>query len=115
MHRRNSEIYNHQQIRDTQLAGIDLHSKSDSAIIGYLYQKWVALGQEEWRWWWWWWWVLCRLLGACGGLWDTSAISSSGGGLLLWGAGCCYWVLWGGGGLGLQLVSRGWRPSGPGG
>lgn len=30
----NSEIYNHQQIRDTKLAGIDLHSRSDSAIVG---------------------------------------------------------------------------------
>lgn len=37
--RRNSEIYNHQQLRDTKLAGVDLHSKSDSAVIGYLYQK----------------------------------------------------------------------------
>lgn len=35
----NSEIYNHQEIRDTKLAGIDLHSKSDSSIVGYLYQK----------------------------------------------------------------------------
>ena len=36
---RNSEIYNHQKIRDTALAGVDIPSKSDSAIIGYLYQK----------------------------------------------------------------------------
>ena len=33
---RNSEIYNHQKIRDTALAGVDLHSKSDSAVPGYL-------------------------------------------------------------------------------
>lgn len=36
---RNSEIYNHQKIKDTALAGVDIPSKSDSAIIGYLYQK----------------------------------------------------------------------------
>ena len=35
----NSEIYNHQQLRDTKLAGVDLHSRSDSAVVGYLYQK----------------------------------------------------------------------------
>ena len=35
----NSEIYNHQALRDTKLAGVDLHSRSDSAIIGHLYQK----------------------------------------------------------------------------
>lgn len=36
---RNSEIYNHQQLREAKLAGVDLHSKSDSAVVGYLYQK----------------------------------------------------------------------------
>lgn len=36
---RNSEIYNHQALRDGPLAGVDLHSKSDSAVPGYLYQK----------------------------------------------------------------------------
>jgi asparagine synthase (glutamine-hydrolysing) len=35
----NSEIYNHQQLREAKLAGVDLHSKSDSAVVGYLYQK----------------------------------------------------------------------------
>ena len=35
----NSEIYNHQALRDTKLAGVDLHSRSDSAVVGYLYQK----------------------------------------------------------------------------
>ena len=35
----NSEIYNHQAIREGALAGVDLHSRSDSAIVGYLYQK----------------------------------------------------------------------------
>ena len=34
--RRNSEIYNHQAIRETQLSGIDNPSKSDSSIVGYL-------------------------------------------------------------------------------
>ena len=42
--RSNSEIYNHQQLRDSKLAGVDLHSKSDSAIVGYLYQKCVRRG-----------------------------------------------------------------------
>jgi asparagine synthase (glutamine-hydrolysing) len=37
--RRNSEIYNHQKIRDTALAGITIPSKSDSSVVGYLYQK----------------------------------------------------------------------------
>lgn len=37
--RRNSEIYNHEAIKATQLAGVEIPSKSDSAIIGYLYQK----------------------------------------------------------------------------
>jgi asparagine synthase (glutamine-hydrolysing) len=36
---RNSEIYNHQAIRDGALAGVAIPSKSDSAIVGYLYQK----------------------------------------------------------------------------
>jgi asparagine synthase (glutamine-hydrolysing) len=37
--RSNSEIYNHEAIKAAQLAGVDLHSKSDSAIIGHLYQR----------------------------------------------------------------------------
>jgi asparagine synthetase B (glutamine-hydrolysing) len=35
----NSEIYNHQALREGELAGVDLHSRSDSAVVGYLYQK----------------------------------------------------------------------------
>jgi len=35
----NSEIYNHAQIREKYLTGMDLHSGSDSAVVGYLYQK----------------------------------------------------------------------------
>jgi hypothetical protein len=35
----NSEIYNHEALRESKLAGVDLHSRSDSAIVGYLYQK----------------------------------------------------------------------------
>ncbi|KAI3438337.1 hypothetical protein D9Q98_000770 [Chlorella vulgaris] len=35
----NSEIYNHEALREQQLAGVDLHSRSDSAVVGYLYQK----------------------------------------------------------------------------
>lgn len=35
----NSEIYNHAEIREKYLAGVDLHSGSDSAVVGYLYQK----------------------------------------------------------------------------
>ena len=37
--RRNSEIYNHEALRESKLAGVDLHSRSDSAVVGYLYQK----------------------------------------------------------------------------
>lgn len=36
---RNSEIYNHEEIRNKQLAGVQNPSKSDSSIVGYLYQK----------------------------------------------------------------------------
>lgn len=36
---RNSEVYNHEKLRDTILSGIDLHSGSDSAVVGYMYQK----------------------------------------------------------------------------
>ena len=35
----NSEIYNHEAIRANELAGVENHSKSDSSIIGHLYQK----------------------------------------------------------------------------
>lgn len=35
----NSEIYNHGQIREEYLPGVDLHSDSDSAVVGYLCQK----------------------------------------------------------------------------
>ncbi|CAD7705317.1 unnamed protein product [Ostreobium quekettii] len=35
----NSEIYNHAQIREEHLAGVDLHSGSDSAVVGHLYRK----------------------------------------------------------------------------
>lgn len=39
MDRSNSEIYNHEVLRATKLADVDLHSRSDSAVVGYLYQK----------------------------------------------------------------------------
>lgn len=35
----NSEIYNHEHIRKTLLAGVDLRSGSDSAVVGHLYKK----------------------------------------------------------------------------
>lgn len=35
----NSEIYNHQYLRDNYLSGMDIRSKSDSVVPGYLYQK----------------------------------------------------------------------------
>ena len=35
----NSEIYNHQALRDGPLAGVDIPSRSDSSIVGYLYQQ----------------------------------------------------------------------------
>lgn len=35
----NSELYNHEELKAAKLAGVDLHSKSDSAVVGYLYQK----------------------------------------------------------------------------
>lgn len=36
---RNSEIYNHQKIREAKLGDVHIPSKSDSAIVGYLYHK----------------------------------------------------------------------------
>eukprot|EP00889_Picochlorum_renovo_P006194 jgi/Picre1/33224/NNA_008549.t1 len=35
----NCEIYNHEEIRSAKLASIDNPSKSDSSIVGYLYEK----------------------------------------------------------------------------
>lgn len=35
----NSEIYNHEAIRSTQLADVQIPSGSDSAVLGYLYNK----------------------------------------------------------------------------
>lgn len=35
----NSEIYNHEALREHELEGVDLHSRSDSAVVGYLYQR----------------------------------------------------------------------------
>lgn len=36
---RNSEIYNHEEVRAAQLAGCKIKTTSDSAIVGYMYQK----------------------------------------------------------------------------
>lgn len=36
---RNSEIYNHEEVRAAQLAGCKIKTTSDSAIVGYLYEK----------------------------------------------------------------------------
>lgn len=38
-HHSNSEIYNHQYLRDNYLSGMDIRSKSDSVVPGMLYQK----------------------------------------------------------------------------
>jgi len=35
----NSEIYNHQDLRDEHFAGKDLNSNSDSVIVGHMYRK----------------------------------------------------------------------------
>jgi asparagine synthetase B (glutamine-hydrolysing) len=37
---RNSEIYNHEELKERYLKGVQIvkHSKSDSAIIGHLYE-----------------------------------------------------------------------------
>lgn len=46
---RNSEIYNHEKLKATILKGMDIvkNSKSDSAIIGHLYEK---LGDSDELW-----------------------------------------------------------------
>jgi asparagine synthase (glutamine-hydrolysing) len=36
---RNSEIYNHEEVRAAQLAGCEIKTTSDSAIVGYMYGK----------------------------------------------------------------------------
>ena len=49
-HCRNSEIYNHEAIKADQLAGVPIvkNSKSDSAIIGHMYEK-MGGGPELWN------------------------------------------------------------------
>ena len=36
---RNSEIYNHEEVRAARLAGCRIKTTSDSAIVGYMYEK----------------------------------------------------------------------------
>ena len=47
---RNSEIYNHEAIKAKQLAGVQIvkNSKSDSAIIGHMYET-MGAGPELWN------------------------------------------------------------------
>jgi asparagine synthase (glutamine-hydrolysing) len=39
LRRRNSEIYNHKQLASDRLPGVDMHTTSDSALLGYMYKK----------------------------------------------------------------------------
>lgn len=43
---RNSEIYNHKAIHDEQLAGVEMQTKSDSAVLGYIYEREGAITHE---------------------------------------------------------------------
>jgi asparagine synthetase B (glutamine-hydrolysing) len=36
---RNSEIYNHKQLEQEHLPGVDMHTSSDSALLGYWYEQ----------------------------------------------------------------------------
>lgn len=50
LHCRNSEIYNHDELKATVLEGVQIvkDSKSDSAIIGHLYEK-LGDSDELWK------------------------------------------------------------------
>ena len=45
--RRNSELYNHEALRKQHLAGVDLGTTSDSAIVGHMYAR-MGDGDDLW-------------------------------------------------------------------
>ncbi len=46
--RRNSELYNHEALRKQHLAGVDLGTTSDSAIVGHMYAR-MGDGDDLWN------------------------------------------------------------------
>lgn len=46
--RRNSELYNHEALRKQHLAGVDLGTTSDSAIVGHMYAR-TGDGADLWN------------------------------------------------------------------